>query len=534
MGKGHRHMKHLKAEKAKVKLKAKKSANKLPKGLNVTDTSFKVKKILIREQLQQRDETEVLSIRKLNIKDLLARLQHHNSTVREEALKQLKEILLRYPPRDLHAHLNPLLRGVAALSLDKEKDVRRDSLNALSLILRPISKERLTPYCDILISYLSCAMTHINPNVKEDSLLLLDVLAQNCGSALAKNSHKILPNFLGMICRLHSDIKPGRQLTTTLNSKNTSAKWRIKVLERLANIFTSLVYHEKHRRSTGSNALQKTGAVKGYARYVPVYGSRSTQVGEVDFDKDPSSMASCAEGILPMGEFAKHVDLLMPLISDIWLEVCPDGRTESNTETTISSEAATLLTSIVEIVLSITEYVDMLEHDHDAERTRHWFRDAFCNAYMKNFLSRFPYGKMRQLNNPRRRQEDFSQAQLTEKCLQQNLALCRIHVWFVSVVKRNKQFSKTARDHCESILRYLDDVIVNWHDSSALPQLTELLRALFLKAGPVLNANGVDLSNTLRLILKASSRLSKKEAQSRLSLILGDIMLEYNLNELHR
>lgn len=66
MAKGHRHLKRLKSEKAKVKLK--KSKNQLPKGLNVTDTSFKVKKILIREQLKHQDETEVLSTRKLNIK----------------------------------------------------------------------------------------------------------------------------------------------------------------------------------------------------------------------------------------------------------------------------------------------------------------------------------------------------------------------------------------------------------------------------------------------------------------------------------
>lgn len=68
MGKGQKHVKRVKAEKAKVKFKGKKSTNQLPKGLNVTDTSFKVKKILIREQLQQRDESEILSTRKLNIK----------------------------------------------------------------------------------------------------------------------------------------------------------------------------------------------------------------------------------------------------------------------------------------------------------------------------------------------------------------------------------------------------------------------------------------------------------------------------------
>lgn len=43
-----RHKKFVKSEKAKTKLKG----AKLPKGLNVTKTEFKIKKIVIREQLK--------------------------------------------------------------------------------------------------------------------------------------------------------------------------------------------------------------------------------------------------------------------------------------------------------------------------------------------------------------------------------------------------------------------------------------------------------------------------------------------------
>lgn len=67
MSKNHKRSKRLRSEKSKVKLKAKRSIDRLPKNLNTTDTSFKVKKILIREQLKQRNETEVLSSHKLNI-----------------------------------------------------------------------------------------------------------------------------------------------------------------------------------------------------------------------------------------------------------------------------------------------------------------------------------------------------------------------------------------------------------------------------------------------------------------------------------
>lgn len=60
-----RHKKFVKSERAKTKLKG----AKLPKGLNVTKTDFKIKKIVIREQIR---DTSVIEdgaiIRTSNIK----------------------------------------------------------------------------------------------------------------------------------------------------------------------------------------------------------------------------------------------------------------------------------------------------------------------------------------------------------------------------------------------------------------------------------------------------------------------------------
>lgn len=390
------------------------------------------------------------------------RLKHHNSTMRGEALRQLKEILLRYPPNTLHSQLSSLLRGVAALSLDKEKDIRRDSLTALNLILSPISKTQLMPFHEILISYLSCAMTHIDLHVKEDSLLFLDVLLQNCGNVLAKNSHKILPNFLGMICSLHGEAKLNRQLTTTLKSKSTSVKWRIKVLERLTNIFASVLFYEKLRMNTIPTKIVEA---QKYTEYIPVYGNSSIRECEIDLDKDLNSVATCTKKTTFIDEFIKYVDLLMPLMFDIWLEVCPDEKIESYTEIANFDEVAALLKNIIEIIQSITEYIDMLEYnDCDNAKYMHikyWFKDTFHNSYMKNFLSRFPYEKAKQvISESRKRQQDFSQLKFTEECLEQNLGLCRIHVYFTSLIDRNQQFPKLTKDYCISIVKYLNGTLI--------------------------------------------------------------------------
>lgn len=122
MGKGTRHQKFLKSEKAKVKLKAKKE---LPKGTNVTNTTFKVKKIVLREQLKTA-VNEPLSNYKLSLKELLSRLQHFNTTSRKDALNGLKQLITSNGEEILNVHVGQLISGVSPLALDKEKIVSWD------------------------------------------------------------------------------------------------------------------------------------------------------------------------------------------------------------------------------------------------------------------------------------------------------------------------------------------------------------------------------------------------------------------------
>lgn len=65
MGKSAKAKKEKKADFTKVKLKV---GKKLPKGQNLTDTTFKSKKIVIGEQLKKHGEDEPLTKKKLSLK----------------------------------------------------------------------------------------------------------------------------------------------------------------------------------------------------------------------------------------------------------------------------------------------------------------------------------------------------------------------------------------------------------------------------------------------------------------------------------
>ncbi|KYN27346.1 hypothetical protein ALC57_03272 [Trachymyrmex cornetzi] len=95
------------------------------------------------------------------------------------------------------------------------------------------------------VRYLSCAMTYIDPHMEEDSLLFLDVcLVQNCNSALAKDSHKILPNFLGIVnyrklCTGTRSIMPFVNLDEDMISTDNCEKETLPI-ERLSSTLSQL------------------------------------------------------------------------------------------------------------------------------------------------------------------------------------------------------------------------------------------------------------------------------------------------------
>lgn len=140
MGKNHKHKKFLKSEKAKVKLRLKGQKTKfLPKGGNVTDTTFKIKPIVLQEQLKSKSESEPLSKRKLNVKELLLRLKHHSVNARKESCIELRQIIAAYPEEIIQKHISQLLHEACPLLLDRESVIRKEAVRLLAVILENVS-----------------------------------------------------------------------------------------------------------------------------------------------------------------------------------------------------------------------------------------------------------------------------------------------------------------------------------------------------------------------------------------------------------
>lgn len=174
----------------------------------------------------------------------MSKLQHHNATNRNEGIHYLKEIITHYP-QETSKHLSSIIQGVCQLSMDVEKDVRQECFKALNLVFSTQTPDLISPFFNIVTSYLRCAMTHININIQEDSLLLLDCLLAHTPLIVAQYSDSILSCFLDMISKSRNENKLDRTLTMNLSRKSTSNKWRSRVLIRLLGILDAIIQSKK-------------------------------------------------------------------------------------------------------------------------------------------------------------------------------------------------------------------------------------------------------------------------------------------------
>lgn len=107
---------------------------------------------------------------------------------------------------------------------------------------------KIEPLFGVISSFLRCSMSNIDINIQEDSLMLLDTLLLYAPSLVAKDSDRLLTNFLTLVSTLKSDSKPGRTLTVNLGSKLTTVKWKIKVFHRLKGILQSIIDLNKNTK----------------------------------------------------------------------------------------------------------------------------------------------------------------------------------------------------------------------------------------------------------------------------------------------
>ncbi|XP_072932595.1 testis-expressed protein 10 [Epargyreus clarus] len=516
-----RYQKFLKSEKAKTKLKAKKD---LPKGTNVTKTNFKVKKIVIKEQLKKHGEAELLSTRKLNAKELLSRLNHFNTNSRTDALEGLRELITAYP-ETLEQNLGQIILGVTPLILNVEKVVRRDTLKVLHVILSNVHLEKIDPFFDIMSTYLRSAMTHIDNRIQEDSLQFLDVLLICTPGKIADNFHKIIPNFLDMISKLRIDAKPGRTLTVNLNSQITSVKWRIKVIHRLQEFLHKYAEYNHLDDTTNQTEVNTKVFDPHRSNHFPLFNIQNISVSNILNAKNIQSIQDADEG----EKFQAYVDTLMPLLFETWLEVCPNTKSDKNIETVISEDAAILLRHVLKVMSLLFKLVKNLDNLNPSSNMKTSFLQKYKNSFSQHFINAFPY--VTNVRSKQAKSVDSANEDVIKdpKMIAENLEICHLYI----VLNPNVNVKKHIEE-ITSVLAYIEKTFNGNCNENICDNVLNILYTLFSNEATGWSRTLTILDTLFKKIIQIYFNESTPDAlKQKVFALLCKIALNENLSHFH-
>ncbi|EFA04998.2 Testis-expressed sequence 10 protein homolog-like Protein [Tribolium castaneum] len=456
MGKNHRHAKKLKSEKSKVHIKTK--TKFLPKGQNVTNTAFKIRPIVLQEQLKERQAEGLLGKKKANIDELISKLKHYNEAVKVEACVDLKEAIVSHPLDATQIYLSLISQNASALIQDRERKVRRSAIKLLHAIVEKVSTATIRPFFNYFLTNLKCAMTNINKHIQEDSLLLLDALLEHQNLLIAENFDTIFPTFLTLISKSKNNLGTERSLSLNLEGKVSSVKWRIKVLTRLYGILSALT-----QTKTIKN-LDKNEEIFIEAKgnpFIPLYKKIDNQV-RVGGRTDAVSQ-----------EFDTQIANLTQLLHEIWIEVVPEKTKKSGGEPLLlaSEESVAVFSCIVNILHLLYEYLQLSGNVE-------LFSNNKSVIFLDHLLCNFPY-----IHNRKNNFEiikDFSRSfvlNYDQNCTEENLIV--IYVFLTLRINLNAR-NKPKTSH---ISTYLNNCLKSPRNFSpkSYTYLVKILKELFMK-----------------------------------------------------
>ena len=143
---------------------------------NETRPDLRVQKLVLNRQSVAKDVGgQAVSRRHLTVAELLGQLEHHNASVRADALGGLGEILEAHPAEVL-GRLGPVLAAVTRRASDAERGVRAGFRALLKKLLAAAEARDLQAFLPGMMANVQNAMTHVAQAVRLDALGALELL----------------------------------------------------------------------------------------------------------------------------------------------------------------------------------------------------------------------------------------------------------------------------------------------------------------------------------------------------------------------
>jgi pre-rRNA-processing protein IPI1 len=436
-------LKRKKADKAKNQLKVSTKASKkartkggdirLPKGLNVTDATFKTKKLVLLNQTQSTASKEALKAglvtkKKLGLTELFAKLNNQSLSTRLDGLEGLKELLTAHKEL-IQDNLSLIINRLAPILSEKENKLRHAGVPLLESILSKVNSSALEPQYPVLCAHLCCGLSHIDDDIQLESIKVLDSIIESQPLFIVHHVNQILPNCIDQISTNSSDStsvsqnkmmdtsfkhtatgkyvgsggNSGSRIQNHMKENISSLQWRYMVVERIHKMLKILHHKVKGQTISQFNTIQTAVkeprlATKEDIRlshmglYMDRYGvSNSSRSSSEEIFRNSSDHA-LKQNNFSAENFSQQ---LLPILIDTWNEVISETQSGKHKKTVscgislVQEHSVPIMLSVVNTTQAILQLVK--EECQLSGLDIRAFKQNFGSELTLRIVSKFPY-----------------------------------------------------------------------------------------------------------------------------------------------
>ncbi|KAG8819817.1 hypothetical protein FRC19_009501 [Serendipita sp. 401] len=224
-------------KKAKLKLgKGKKPAN------NAVDTSFKAHSIALPTQSIMVEKAGPTTKKHQSLSDLLSLLKHYSANSRKDALMGLRELFSAYADAPI-SNISTVLLACCKLISDEDGSVRKSNMQFMDWYLHNIPQKTILPHSATLMLYVTSALTHIFPEIRVDTIKLLDILLDVCPAIVVSpgptgHADRVLQGYLSLLVGDAMRVEDG--FATTSPAVVLSAQSKLSAVASLAQFLQAI------------------------------------------------------------------------------------------------------------------------------------------------------------------------------------------------------------------------------------------------------------------------------------------------------
>ncbi|XP_071033957.1 testis-expressed protein 10 [Parasteatoda tepidariorum] len=347
----------------------------LPKGRNVTNTSFKSKKIVTKDQKLK------TPINTASLTDLIRLTRHNNVATKTDALKRIVKYIEMHDSL-LPTYFTEILNTIGKLFLDFNPKVREEALNIIKTSADLLTGVQMCSFKTILISHMNCMMTHINLSIKKDSINLLSFLLKSHPNLIC-HSTQLLNNLLNMISsekfQRGDSVNKKRKLDDNISTTMTSVEWRDQVLKIIAEFLEKLVGTYAKQEEPCEDE-QKVYYDRKRPLFIQLYAGGGLTPAKMEAPSD--LLRSKSDVTKELNAFFSNV---VSVVSDVVTEAIA-GLKVSPDNDTLRPDSVEHLNTVTQVLCNIADW-----HNMDSKIEDENFTPLMNSILRQKLLKGFPY-----------------------------------------------------------------------------------------------------------------------------------------------